>query len=59
MDFIDCDVAMTSAWLNVNDSRQCMNAEHVHGDVFSGVLSYKKTRVCKPRTQPYGQASSC
>ena len=38
MDFIDCDVAMTSAWLNVNDSRQCMNAEHVHGDVFSGVF---------------------
>jgi|TARA_B100000085_G_scaffold164890_1_gene149910 uncharacterized protein (TIGR02466 family) len=38
MDFIDCDVALTSAWLNVNDSRQCMNAEHVHGDVFSGVF---------------------
>ena len=38
MDFIDCDVALTSAWLNINDSRQCMNVEHVHGDVFSGVF---------------------
>jgi len=38
LDFIDCDVALTSAWLNVNDSRQCMNSEHVHEDVFSGVF---------------------
>lgn len=38
LDFVDCDIAMTSAWLNVNDSRQCMNSEHVHGDVFSGVF---------------------
>lgn len=38
LDFIDCDIAVTSAWLNVNDSRQCMNSEHVHGDVFSGVF---------------------
>jgi len=38
LDFIECDIAMTSAWLNVNDTRQCMNNEHVHGDVFSGVF---------------------
>lgn len=38
LDFIDCDIALTSAWLNVNDSRQCMNSEHVHGEVFSGVF---------------------
>lgn len=38
LDFIDCDIAMTSAWLNVNDTRQCMNSEHVHGEVFSGVF---------------------
>jgi uncharacterized protein (TIGR02466 family) len=38
VDFINCDIAMTSAWLNINDSRQCMNSEHVHGDVFSGVF---------------------
>lgn len=38
LDFIDCDIALTSAWLNVNDSRQCMNSTHVHQDVFSGVF---------------------
>jgi uncharacterized protein (TIGR02466 family) len=38
LDFIDCDIALTSAWLNINDSRQCMNGEHVHGEVFSGVF---------------------
>ena len=38
LDFVDCDIALTTAWLNVNDSRQCMNSEHVHGDVFSGVF---------------------
>ena len=38
LDFIDCDIAITSAWVNVNDSRQCMNSEHVHVDVFSGVF---------------------
>lgn len=36
--FVECDIAMTSAWLNINDSRQCMNSEHVHGQVFSGVF---------------------
>ena len=38
LDFIECDIALTEAWLNVNDSRQCMNSEHVHDDVFSGVF---------------------
>lgn len=38
LDFIDCDIALTSAWMNINDTRQCMNAEHVHSDVFSGVF---------------------
>ena len=38
LDLVDCDVAITAAWLNVNDSRQCMNIEHIHGDVFSGVF---------------------
>ena len=38
LDFIDCDIALTEAWLNINDSRQCMNSEHVHGDIFSGVF---------------------
>lgn len=38
LDFIDCDIALTSAWLNINDTRQCINTEHVHGDIFSGVF---------------------
>ena len=41
LNFIECDVALTSAWLNIHDSRQCMNSEHVHGDVFSGVFYLK------------------
>ena len=38
LDLIDCDIAITGAWLNINDSRQCMNTEHIHGEVFSGVF---------------------
>jgi uncharacterized protein (TIGR02466 family) len=38
LDLIESDVALTSAWLNVNGTRQCMHSEHVHGDVFSGVF---------------------
>jgi len=38
LDFIDSDIAISSAWLNVNDSRQCMNTDHVHGEVFTGVF---------------------
>lgn len=41
LDFVDCDIFLTSAWLNVNDSRQCMNNEHVHSDTFSGVFYLK------------------
>lgn len=41
LNFVDCDIAITSAWLNINDTRQCMNNEHVHGDVFSGVFYLK------------------
>jgi len=41
LDFVESDVAITEAWLNVNDSRQCMNSEHVHGDVLSGVFYLK------------------
>jgi uncharacterized protein (TIGR02466 family) len=38
LDFIDCDIAMTSAWLNINDNRQCMNIEQINNDVFSGIF---------------------
>lgn len=39
--FIPIDVALTSVWFNINDSRQCMNAEHTHGDTFSGAFYLK------------------
>jgi uncharacterized protein (TIGR02466 family) len=39
--FISVDVALTSVWFNINDSRQCMNAVHAHGDTFSGVFYLK------------------
>ena len=54
LDFVDCDIALTSAWLNINDSRQCMNSEHIHGDIFSGVFYLKapegsgKLNICNP-----------
>ncbi len=38
LDFLECDVALTGAWVNFNDSRQCMNSEHIHTDTFSGVF---------------------
>ena len=41
LEFISVDVALTSVWFNINDSRQCMNAEHIHGDTFSGVFYLK------------------
>jgi uncharacterized protein (TIGR02466 family) len=41
LDFVDCDIFLTSAWLNINDTRQCMNIEHIHGEVFSGVFYLK------------------
>lgn len=41
LDFVECDIALTSAWLNVNDSRQCKNLKHIHKDTFSGVFYLK------------------
>jgi uncharacterized protein (TIGR02466 family) len=38
LDFVDCDIALTSAWLNINNTRQCMNNDHVHQEVLSGVF---------------------
>jgi uncharacterized protein (TIGR02466 family) len=36
MNFVDCDVYITTAWSNFNDNRSCMNVDHVHGETFSG-----------------------
>jgi len=50
LDFVPCDIALTSAWLNVNDSRQCIISEHVHGDTFTGVFYLKA---------PHGSGKFC
>ena len=36
--FVDCDVYLTSAWVNFNDNRLAHNHEHVHADTYSGVF---------------------
>ncbi len=41
LNFVQSDVFLTSAWVNFNDSRQCMNSQHTHGEVFSGVFYLK------------------
>lgn len=41
LNFIQSDVFLTSAWVNFNDTRQCMNSQHTHGEVFSGVFYLK------------------
>lgn len=38
LNFIECDVFLTSAWVNFNDTRQAMNNEHIHDQTFSGVF---------------------
>ena len=39
--FVDCDVYITSAWVNFNDSRAAHNHEHVHTDTYAGVFYLK------------------
>ena len=61
LNFIECDIALTSAWLNISDSRQCMHSAHVHGDVFSGVFYLQapegsgKLSVVNPGINPMWQ----
>jgi uncharacterized protein (TIGR02466 family) len=38
LNFIECDVFLTSAWVNFNNTRQAMNNEHIHDQTFSGVF---------------------
>lgn len=38
LQFVDVDVYVTAAWVNFNDSRSCVNYDHVHQDTFSGVF---------------------
>jgi uncharacterized protein (TIGR02466 family) len=41
LNFIESNIFLTQAWVNFNDSRECMNSEHVHGEVLSGVFYLK------------------
>jgi uncharacterized protein (TIGR02466 family) len=41
LNFVERDIFITSSWVNYNDTRQSMNSQHVHGDVFSGVFYLK------------------
>jgi len=41
LNFVDCDVFLTSAWVNFNDSRECINTEHIHEETFSGAFYLK------------------
>lgn len=34
----ECDLFLTSAWVNFNDSRECMSSEHIHEETLSGVF---------------------
>lgn len=38
LQLVDCDVYLTAAWVNFNETRNHYNAEHVHQDTFSGVF---------------------
>ena len=41
LNFVDNNIFLTNAWVNFNDSRECMNSEHVHGEILSGVFYLK------------------
>jgi uncharacterized protein (TIGR02466 family) len=38
LQFVNCDVYLSAAWVNFNEGRNQYNAEHVHQDTFSGVF---------------------
>lgn len=41
LDLIDCDVALTAVWANVQDNSSAILSEHVHKDTYSGVFYLK------------------
>lgn len=41
LNFVESNIFLTQAWVNFNDSRECMNSEHIHGEVLSGVFYLK------------------
>lgn len=38
---LNCNISITGAWANINDTRSCINIPHVHDDVFSGIFYVK------------------
>lgn len=38
MQFVDSDIYLSAAWININDNRSAILTEHVHQDTFSGVF---------------------
>jgi uncharacterized protein (TIGR02466 family) len=38
MQFVDCNVFITAAWVNFHDNRSAVQFEHEHADTFSGVF---------------------
>lgn len=38
LDFVNCDVFLSAAWVNFMDSKACVQFPHIHQDTFSGVF---------------------
>lgn len=38
LDFVNCDVFLTAAWVNIMNSKNSVQFDHIHQDTFSGVL---------------------
>jgi len=41
MRFVPCNLCLKNAWFNINRGTNSYNKQHVHGDIFSGVLYLK------------------
>lgn len=39
--FIPCDVKICNAWININETREAINAPHTHEGIYSGVFYLK------------------
>lgn len=63
MQFVNCDVYLTAAWVNFNDKRSAVNYDHVHQDTYSGVFYLKvppksgKLIVTNPGMNPLWQGA--
>jgi len=63
MQFVDCDVYISAAWVNFNDSRSAFQYHHVHQDTFSGVFYLKvpeesgKLVITNPGLNPIWQGA--